>query len=293
MKDNHSKADWRAAAALKRRESSRSAILKAAGKIFAQLDYDDVTPVGSDRVALKLLMTNAANLQTVANTSSTIGAGNATLQGVEALAQQFVKSLSSIRRFSKENCDPANPWMGTMSYRKVDSRESKEERKPVVGEGTVTSTTSVGSTYEATMRIGWTGEPKVRVSAKETNRIRDAGKIKYDCGTLNGKTNWKSFGFDDLTVTERTASAEFLGSVSVTLANKKIKLEFRLPEIEGVSNTKVQKKSDGRCDDKPTSSAETFEEPWRAMDVRCNVEVAAGNDAEIGSGCPSKSKERC
>jgi hypothetical protein len=246
-----------------------------------------VAPLGSGQVALHASMMDAASIKTVANTSSITGGGSAALKGVDALAQQLVQGLGGLSRFSKERCEPTNPWVGTVTYRVDSNRRGQEESKPLTGEGTITLTTEVDSSYEATVRIGWTGEPKARVIATETRRNQEVGKIRFDCGrpgiAQRNVPNWKSAGYDNLTLAESSAAGDSPGSVSVSLVNGKIGLQFNLAALEGTTRTTVRNKFDGRCGE-PTSSNQTADSPWEVRDVQERVEVPAGADPDEQAG---------
>jgi hypothetical protein len=249
-----------------------------------------VTPMDGGRYSLSGAMTSADKVQTVVRASTTTTTGAAT-QGVDLVARQLVGNLASLKRFSRENCAPTNPWTGTVTLRMVDARQATSESKPSNDEGTITSTSQAQSVYEATVRVGWTGAPRVQVRATGTRREEEVGKIMRDRGRSGGGGRntpvLKSAGYQNVDILESraTGDADTVGSFSVSLAKGKLALHISVSGIEETTSVKSQKRFDGGCGE-PTSSDQTVEIPWTTWSVVLSrdFEAEAGGDPNEQSG---------
>jgi hypothetical protein len=98
-----------------------------------------VTELGSGGVAMNASFMNANTGKTQQRAGNVAGGGEAAFDAAEAFARQFVDSLANLPQFSKSNCDPTNPWAGTITYRLAQHHEDNSERKAGSGEGTITT----------------------------------------------------------------------------------------------------------------------------------------------------------
>jgi hypothetical protein len=149
-------------------EADMQAIAGAVGaKYFISLT---VTELGSGQLSLNASMMNTATDQTQARGGTVTSGGEAALNAIEALAKQFVDSLSSLSQFSKEKCNPTNRWAGTITYH-LDETQKKTTDGTVVGlaMGTATKTLTTSNYCDVTIHVGWTGRPQATIVAKNSS----------------------------------------------------------------------------------------------------------------------------
>jgi len=237
-----------------------------------------VTPFGSGQVSLTGSVMNAATAQAVARETSTSAGGSKAVEGVDAVAQRLVQSLSGVSRFSKETCEPTNPWTGTVTYRVVKTRRSTETSD----DKTTTTTLARNFVYEATIRIGWTGPPKVQATARETTHTEEVNTSMRDCGGRVGLSehvvkNMKSAGYRNVDDIESSAASDggTIASVSASVAAGKIKLQLSVSAIDGTTRGKSQKHFDGGCGDPTTSTVVVEPQQWVTNELQGWAEIEA------------------
>ncbi len=255
-----------------------------AGALGAQYLFSlSVTELGGGNLAMKGSLMNAATGQAISMKTGTATEDRA-IRGGEAawLARQVVQGLSGVSRFAKDKCNPTNRWTGIIAYHAAEHSESTEE-----GGSRVKITLSRGSSYDALIRIGWTGEPKARVTATKSVRSEAVGTGRADCSTSSGLgnrvENYKSTGYTDQTVAESLAEETVTASATVTIRGGRIQLHVGTPTIEGKTRITESKHFDGGCD-KPTSSTSTAEGEFSAWGIDITAEQAAGRDENEQSG---------
>lgn len=142
--------------------------------------------------------------------------------------------------------------------------------------------------YDATMRIGWTGDPKVHVTASDIRRTDQVVISPYVCdaGTYgnSGKSRRVSMGGVYNTVIESRADTNTTGSLQEEVAHGRIELRFNVTSLDGTTTMTDSKKYDGGCD-KPTSSTQKVDAEWNHPSVHVTVEQAAErfDDEQSGS----------
>jgi hypothetical protein len=225
-----------------------------AGALGAKYVIDlTITDTGSGPVGLTATMTSNATLQKLAMNSSSAAAGNpdAVLDAIEALAKQFVDSLSSVPQFSPGKCNPTNPWAGTITYRLKQSPPAAVDAHPAIsGKGTVTTTTTNTVDDQISIRMGWTGPPRAEIMLAESYKTEEVGAVQMDCGRptiASNQHNYKSGGWDHMELMENFAYEEVGATVSVEIANGRYKITLHAPPIQGQAERTVRKHNDGGC----------------------------------------------
>jgi hypothetical protein len=225
-----------------------------AGAVGAKYVIDlTITDSGSGPVGLTATMTNSATLQKLAMNSSSAAAGDpdAVLDAIEALAKQFVDSLSSVPQFSPGKCNPTNPWAGTITYRlKQSPPAAVDAHQAISGKGTVTTTTTNTVDDQISIRMGWTGPPRAEILLHESYKTQEVGAVQMDCGRptiASNQHNYRSGGWDHMELMEHFAYEEVGATVSVEIANGRYKITLHAPPIQGQVERTVRKHNDGGC----------------------------------------------
>ena len=253
-----------------------------------------ITELGSGGAAMNASFMDANTGKMQQRAGNVAGGGEAAFDAAEAFAKQFVDSLGNLPQFSKSNCDPTNPWAGTITYRLAQHHEDNSERKAISGEGTVTTTSRSALNYDVTIRIGWTGQPLAFITANTFSETQEIGKVRIDCARstiARRKPEWKSAGWDHVWRTEENASGNGVPRVSVTLANGQYRIDLSLPEIQGTTKVTVRKHNDGGCGKPSDNNAAPIQVPWRikialpVIDQRLpKMDTLQGSDTDAGGG---------
>jgi hypothetical protein len=243
-----------------------------------------VSEFGAGQVSLNASMMDTTTTQVQAKTGSVSGGGEAALDAVEALAKQFVDSLSSLSQFSKEKCNPTNRLAGTVTYHLVDHHNDKTEGTAVgltTGTKVVTSTTS--NNYDATIHLGWTGRTQATIVANNSYNSEEVATIRIDCGrnSIMHTPVWKSAGWRHTVLWENHASASCEANVSISLANGRYEIAAGVPEIEGTMTITEHKHFDGGCAKATDSNPEPVEGPWKIQKSIKTVHCSLGKDGEL------------
>jgi hypothetical protein len=191
---------------------------------------------------------------------------DAVFAGAKAEAKRFVDSLISLfKEFTKENCDPTNRWVGTITYRRVQNHEDNSERQAISGDGTVTNTSKSSLNHDVTIKIRWTGQPQASITANESASTEEVGKVRIDCGRggIAHKPEWKSAGWNHVTRIEQTAGGSGEARVSVTIAKGRYQIALSVPEIEGTTTITVRKHNDGGCGKPTDNNPAPINSPWK------------------------------
>jgi hypothetical protein len=224
-----------------------------------------VTEMGSGGAAMDASFMDANTGKTQQRAGDVAGGGEAAFDAAEAFAKKFVDSLGNLPQFSKSNCDPTNPWTGTITYRLAQHHEDNSERKAISGEGTVTTTSRSSSNYDVTIKIGWTGQPQTFITANTFSETQEIGKVRIDCRRPTiayHPPEWKSAGWDHVTGIEENASGNGVPKVSVTLANGQYRIALDMPEIQGTTTVKERKHNDGGCGKPNDNNTAPIQVPW-------------------------------
>lgn len=225
-----------------------------------------VTEFGSGQLALNASMMNTATVQTQARGGTITGGGDAALDAVEALAKQFVDSLSGLTQFSASKCNPTNPWAGIITYKlKENPPESTNEHEAVSGPGTVTTTTTSTVQDDVTIRIGWTGQPQAGIVASQWFRNEEIGKVRMRCGRptiASQPPEWRSGGWDYVDRTDNTAGGDVEAAVSVEIANGRYNIRVQVPAIKGETVVTELKHNDGGCGNPSDHNPDPIKVPW-------------------------------
>ncbi len=261
-----------------------------------------VTELGSGGVAMNASMMNANTGKTQQRAGNVAGGGEAAFDAAEAFAKQFVDSLGNLPQFSKSNCDPTNPWAGTITYHLVQNHEENSERKAISGEGTVTTTFRNSSTYDVKIKIGWTGQPQAFITANGFAETVEVGKVRIDCARstiARRKPEWKSAGWNNLSRMEDDAWGDVVAKVSVTLANDQYRIDLSLPEIQGTTKVIMRKHSDGGCGNPSDNNPAPVQVPYKikvslpVIERRLpKMDTLAGSDTDPKGGFISWSLTR-
>jgi hypothetical protein len=223
-----------------------------------------------------------------------IGSGDdAVFAGAKAEAKRFVNSLSSqFKQFTKENCDPTNRWTGTITFKRVQNHEDHNERPAISGEGTVTNTATRTVNHDVTIKIPWTGQPRASITANESVRTEEVGKVRIDCGrpSIVHKPQWKSAGWNHVTRMEQTADGSGEAKVSVTIGKSRYQIAVSVPEIEGTTKITVIEHNDGGCGKPTDNSPAPFKSSWKMkaqlpdidMPLQKPDELQGSNSDELG-----------
>jgi hypothetical protein len=220
-----------------------------------------VTDNGSGPVGLNATMMNTANGQTLAKNGTVTSGGEAELDAIEALAKQFVDSLSSLTPFSKSKCNPTNPWAGTITYHLKQTPPADTDTRTAIsgnGKGTVTKTLTRTVDDQVSIRVGWTGQPSATIVLNESSNTEEKAIVQMDCGrpTIASQApDLKSGGWDHVELMEKTAGDTIAAAVSVTIANGRYTIKLNVPEIQGEIKRTLHNHDDGGCgnpkDDNP------------------------------------------
>ncbi len=210
-----------------------------------------VTELGPGQLALNASMFTTATGQAQARGGDITGSGDAALDAAEALAKQFVDSLSGLSQFSASKCNPTNPWAGTITY-KLDQTppENIDEHAAVSGRGTVTNKTTSIVHDDVTIRIGWTGQPQAGIVSNEWLTKEEIGKVQMSCGRptiASQPPQLRSGGWDYVDRTDQNAGGDVEASVSVEIANGRYNIKVDVPAIKGETTVTERKHNDGGC----------------------------------------------
>lgn len=233
-----------------------------AGAVGAKYVIDlTITDTGSGQVGLTATMMNSATIQKLAMNSSSAPAGDpdAVLDAIEALAKQFVDSLSSVSQFSPGKCNPTNAWAGTITYQlKQSPPAAVDAHQAISGKGTVTTTTTNIVNDQIDIRVGWTGPPRAEVILAESNKTEEVGVVQMDCGRptiASNQQNYRSGGWDHMESMDKFAFEDVVATVSVEIANGRYKITLHVPPISGRATRTLRKHDNGGCgtpnDDNP------------------------------------------
>jgi hypothetical protein len=225
-----------------------------------------VTEMGSGKLTLNASMASGTNGSTQATGMDVTDGGEAALDAAEAAANKFVDGLSSLKKFSKEYCNPTNLWTGTITFRRTQNNENKSERKAISGEGTITNTATRTLNHDVTITLPWTGFPRASITANESRRFEELAVVKINCGGVGiaRKGVWKSAGWNHLTRMDRYAGASGEAKVSVTIAKGKYEVSVSLPNIEGTEESTKIEHGDGGCGKPSDNTPAPFKERWNA-----------------------------
>jgi len=243
-----------------------------------------VSEFGAGQVSLNASMMDTTTTQVQAKTGSVSGGGEAALDAVEALAKQFVDSLSSLSQFSKEKCNPTNRWAGTVTYHLVDNHNEKTEGKVVgLAMGTEIVTSKTSNNYDATIHLGWTGGPQATIIANNSYNSEEVATIRIDCGrnSIVHTPVWKSAGWRHTALWENHARASCEANVSISLANGRYDIAVSVPEIEGTMTITERKHFDGGCAKATDSNPEPVEQPWKIQKSIKTVHCSLGKNGEL------------
>ena len=220
-----------------------------------------VTDDGSGPVRLNATMKNSATSQPLEESSSVTSDGDAALDAIEALAKQFVDSLTSLAPFSKSKCNPTNPWAGTITYHLKQSPPADVNVRNAIsgnGKGTVTQTMTHNVDDQVSIRIGWTGSPQATIIMKESSNTEEKAIVQMDCGRptiVSNAPDLRSGGWDHVELMEETAGDDVAATVSVTIANGRYTIKLNVPAIQGTVKRTLHNHNDGGCgkpnDDNP------------------------------------------
>jgi len=186
-----------------------------------------VMPVGSDQVNLSAKRMDVFKGSLQENMSKMSNRGDAALDAIDALAEQFVNSLGSLSQFSKGKCVPTNQWAGTISYKSANSRESTSGG-PTVNDGTESSTITNTNNFDIRVKLGWTGKAQATVNIKESINEHKTVKSLINCARRG--YSYKSAGMDkvtqnessidqtvDVTVNVRVQKGRYIIGVSISI----------------------------------------------------------------------------
>lgn len=253
-----------------------------------------VTQMGTGGFAMTASMMNANTGKMQQRAANVAGGGEAAFDAAEAFAKQFVDSLANLPQFSKSNCDPTNPWAGTITYRLAQHHEDNSERKAISGEGTVTTAYRTSANYDVKIQIGWTGRPQAFITANGFSETHEIGKVRIDCGRstiARRKPEWKSAGWDHLSRMEDNAWGDVVARVSVTLANGQYRIDVSLPEIQGTTKVIMRKHNDGGCGNPSDNNPAPVQAPWQikisvpVIERRLpKMDTLQGNDTDAKGG---------
>jgi hypothetical protein len=266
-------------------EADIQAIAGAVGaKYFISLT---VTELGSGQLGLNASMMNTATDQTQARGGTVTSGGEAALNAIEALATQFVDSLSGLSQFSKEKCNPTNRWTGTITYHLAE-KKNETTKRTVVGldSGTATTTSITSNNYDVTIHIGWTSQPQATIVANNSYNSEEVATIRIDCGrnSIGHTPVWKSAGWRHVTLWENTAGGSCEASVSVTLADGRYRIALGVPEIEGKMKITKRNHFDGGCAKPVDDNPEPMEAPWKIKGILPVIDRPLGKPDELKGG---------
>jgi hypothetical protein len=236
-----------------------------------------VTDDGSGPVGLNATMMNNTSPQPLAKSSSVTSDGEAALDAIEALAKQFVGSLSSLAPFSKSKCNPTNPWAGTITFHLKQTPPADINTRPAVsgnGKGTVTTTTTHTVDDQVSIRVGWTGSPQATIIMKESFNTEEKASVQMDCGRptiASHAPDLRSAGWDHVELMEETAGDDIAAVVSVKIANGRYTIKLNVPAIQGEIKRTLRKHDDGGCgnpkDDNPEPSKYVWDQAMVLLPV--------------------------
>jgi hypothetical protein len=225
-----------------------------------------VTQMGSGQFAMSASMMSAGTAQSQARSGTVAGGGEAAFDAAEAFAKQFVDSLGSLSQFSKSNCEPTNPWTGTITYKLLKNDDKNDSRKTGDQTGTISSTYKTSIDYDVSIKIGWTGRPQATIIANELSNSEEVGEKRIDCSRATiakHPPEWKSAGWDFVTRIKQNAYDNVVASVSVVIEMGRYKLNLSVPEIRGTTTYTEHKHADGGCGKPSDKDQGPLEMPWR------------------------------